>query len=108
MATTLTPSTKWKEVVAADEDARFAHYAEMFVALQKRKSQKYGNGRALHRKQLTAARGTLTVLDPLPKFASQGLFAAPGEYPVWVRLSNGGMDKASDRKPDIRGFAFGF
>jgi hypothetical protein len=24
---------------------------------------------------------------------------------VWVRLSNGGMDHASDRKPDIRGFS---
>ena len=106
MATPNAPSTQWKEVIAPDEDARFALYAQQFAELQRRKSQKYGNGRALHRKQLTAAKGSLTVLDKLPKFASQGLFAQAGEFPVWVRLSNGGMDKASDRKPDIRGFSF--
>ena len=99
------PSTAWKEVIAPDEDERFARFGEQFVDLQRRKSRKYGNGRALHRKQVTAAKGTLTVVSKLPKFASQGLFAQAGEFPVWVRLSNGGMDKASDRKPDVRGFA---
>ncbi|BEP93300.1 catalase family protein [Acidovorax sp. A79] len=106
MDTTVAPSTDWKEVVAPDEARRFAGYARQFAELQARKSHKYGNGRGLHRKQLTAARGQLQVLGDLPAFASHGLFAQPAQYDVRVRLSNGGMDKASDRKPDIRGFSF--
>ena len=99
------PSTQWKEVVAPDEAQRFAGYARQFAELQARKSQKYGKGRGLHRKQLTAAYGRLEVLGDLPAFAAQGLFARPAQYDVRVRLSNGGMDKAADHKPDIRGFA---
>lgn len=106
MDTRYTPSTGWKEVVAPDEAQRFAGYARQFAELQARKSKKYGKGRGLHRKQLTAARGQLEVLGDLPTFAAQGLFAEPGLYEVRVRLSNGGMDTTSDRKPDIRGFAF--
>lgn len=105
MSTHATPSTQWTERISADEAERFAAYAQQFKAIQLRKSQKYGDGRALHRKQLTAAKGTLDVLPGLPEFASHGLFAAAGAHEVWVRLSNGGMDRAPDRMPDIRGFA---
>lgn len=99
------PSTEWREIVADDEATRFAAYAEQFVELQKRKSAKYGNGRALHRKQLLALGATLEVLPGLPAHASHGLFARPGTYEAWVRLSNGGTDRARDAVPDIRGFA---
>ena len=99
------PATNWKESVASDEVERFAEYGRQFAALQARKSKKYGTGRALHRKQITAAKGSLKILDSLPPFARNGLFAKPGRYDVWVRLSNGGMDKASDKVPDVRGFA---
>lgn len=99
------PSTEWKEVVAPDEAERLAHYVTEFAALQKRKSAKFGAGRALHRKQLTAAHGVLEVLPDLPAFAANGLFAAPGKHEAWVRLSNGGMDRAADRMPDIRGLS---
>jgi len=98
-------STGWQEQIAADEAERFARYGEQFAALQARKSKRYGNGRALHRKQLTAALGTLEVLPDLPAFARHGLFAKPGPHEVWVRLSNGGMDRAPDARPDIRGFS---
>lgn len=101
----VTPSTHWQEKLAPDEAQRFAGYARQFADIQARKSAKYGNGRALHRKQLTAARGTLEVLSGLPEFARQGLFATAGTHEAWVRLSNGGMDCAPDKKPDIRGFA---
>lgn len=101
----LAPSTAWKEAPAADEAERYARYAGQFETIQAKKSQKYGEGRALHRKQITAAKGSLEVLDTLPEFALHGLFAGPGNFEVWVRLSNGGMDKASDRTPDIRGFS---
>lgn len=99
------PSTEWRETVAPDEAARFAGYAERFVEMQKRKSAKYGNGRALHRKQLLALRATLAVLPKLPAYARHGLFARAGSYEAWVRLSNGGTDRARDSAPDIRGFA---
>ena len=105
MKTELSPSTQWKEHIASDETERFAGYAQAFTTIQAHKSKKYGKGRALHRKQLTAAAGTLEVLGGLPEFARHGLFAAPGKYETWVRLSNGGLDKASDRTPDVRGIA---
>lgn len=99
------PSTAWRETVAPDEASRFAGYAERFVEMQQRKSAKYGKGRALHRKQLLALRATLEVLPDLPAYARHGLFANPGSHEAWVRLSNGGTDRASDRTPDIRGYA---
>lgn len=104
MTENLNPSTQWREHVAPDEAQRFAAYGEQFAALQARKSKKYGTGRALHRKQLTAAHGQLEVLGGLPTFAGHGLFAAAAKFDVRVRLSNGGMDSAPDRTPDIRGF----
>jgi hypothetical protein len=106
MAQDFTPSTQWQEQVEADEAQRFTAYGQQFVAIQARKSAKYGTGRALHRKQLVAAKGTLEVLGNIPKFAQQGLFATPGSFDVQVRLSNGGMDRAPDKMPDIRGFSF--
>jgi hypothetical protein len=99
------PSTDWHEKIAPDENERYALYAQQFAQIQARKSAKWGAGRALHRKQLTAAYGTLEVLDGLPRFAQHGLFAQPHDYDVWVRLSNGGLDRAPDKVPDIRGFA---
>lgn len=99
-------STDWKEVVAADEAARHAEASRALVEVQQRKSERYGAGRALHRKGLVAAEAKLIVKPNLPVQAAHGLFAQPGEYTAWVRLSNGGMDVQSDRRPDIRGFAF--
>ncbi|MES3000467.1 MAG: catalase [Pseudomonadota bacterium] len=99
------PSTEWKERVGADEDERYAGYAKQFAQIQAQRAQRWGAGRALHRKQLTAAQGTLEVLDGLPAFAKHGLFAKPRDYDTWVRLSNGGLDRAPDKTPDVRGFA---
>lgn len=99
------PSTDWKEVVGADEAARHAGYARDFEQIQALKSAKYGKGRALHRKQQLGLQGSLEVLAELPEYARQGLFAKPGTYSAWVRLSNGGPDRQADRRPDVRGFA---
>lgn len=100
----MTPSTDWKERVDGDEEQRFAGYAERIADLQKQKSKRYGNGRAFHRKQVMALRARLEVLPGLPAHARQGLFAEPRSYDAWIRLSNGSVDVAHDRKPDIRGF----
>jgi hypothetical protein len=100
----MSPSTEWREQVDGDEERRFAGFAERITAMQKHKSQRYGNGRAFHRKQILALRARLEVLPDLPAHARQGLFARPGGFDAWIRLSNGSVDVGSDRKPDIRGF----
>ena len=105
MSSTPAPSTGWQEKIAPDEEQRYAGYARQFAEIQARKSARWGPGRTLHRKQVTAAHGVLEVLDGLPGFARHGLFAQPRDYDVWVRLSNGGMDRGPDNAPDIRGFS---
>jgi hypothetical protein len=100
----MAPSTEWREQIDGDEEQRFAGFAEQIVAMQKKKSERYGNGRAFHRKQILALRAQLEVLPGLPAHAGQGLFATPGSFDAWIRLSNGSVDVGGDRKPDIRGF----
>ena len=99
------PSTQWREVVPPTEAAELAAYAQAFADMQRRKSAQFGTGRALHRKQVLGARVELSVLPNLPPFAAHGLFAQAQRYSGWLRLSNGGMDKAPDAMPDIRGFS---
>lgn len=99
------PSTAWAERIAPDEAQRYEAYARQFAEIQARKSRRWGAGRALHRKQLAAAQGSLEVLDGLPAFARHGLFEIPRDHEVLVRLSNGGLDRAPDKVPDVRGFA---
>jgi hypothetical protein len=100
----MAPSTEWREQIDGDEEQRFAGFAERIADMQKQKSLKYGNGRAFHRKQVLALRARLEVLANLPAHAQQGIFARPGSFDAWIRLSNGSVDVASDRKSDIRGF----
>lgn len=88
-----------------DEASRHETYASQFAQIQARRAERWGPGRTLHRKQLCAAQGTLEVLDGLPGFARHGLFTLPHDYEVWVRLSNGALDRQADAVPDIRGFA---
>jgi len=99
------PSTRWREQVAPDEEQRFAGYATQFAEMQRAKSAQFGNGRALHRKQQLGLSARLEVLPGLPAHARHGLFSAPVSFDAWVRLSNGGADKAPDSKPDVRGFS---
>lgn len=101
----MSPSTAWREQIAPDEAERFAGYGRQFVAMQAAKSKAFGNGRALHRKQQLGLAARFEVLDGLPAHARQGLFKTPKTFDAWVRLSNGGPDKAADAKPDVRGFS---
>ncbi|MDE1997386.1 MAG: catalase [Burkholderiales bacterium] len=105
MSSIPTPSTQWTERVGADEAERHERHAQLFADLQAQRNARFGPGRALHRKQLAGVGARLEVLPHLPEPARHGLFAQPKVLDAWVRLSNGGADKASDRKPDVRGFA---
>ena len=100
-----TPSTTWTETIPDDEAERFASYARDLSEVQRRKNERFGVGRTLHRKQLLGLAATLDVLPDLPEHAAHGLFAGAGSHEVLVRLSNGGVDRARDATPDIRGFA---
>jgi len=101
----LPPSTDWNEQIQPDEEQRFARYAEQFVDFQRRKSLRYGTGRALHRKQVMALRARFDVLPDLPPHARAGLFARPGAHDALIRLSHASMNVQPDRVPDIHGFA---
>jgi hypothetical protein len=96
--------TDWKEVIPADEAARFEEYARQILAIQAGVSAKQGKGRALHRKQVLAVRGEFQTLA-LPAGLQHGLFAAPVRKSVIIRLSNGAPKNQSHGTPDIRGFA---
>jgi hypothetical protein len=99
------PSTAWREEIPPDEADRFQRYADELAALQKKRQEKEGPMRALHRKQVLGLPGQLDVLGDLPEPYRQGLFAHAGKYDVQLRLSNASLAHAADKKPDIRGLA---
>lgn len=99
------PSKNWQEKIAPNEDEIFQKYAEPFKQLQRKKSNLFGKGRGLHRKQILGIKAKFEVLKDVPEYAKVGFFAKPGIFDTLIRLSNGGMDKKSDSVPDIRGFA---
>ena len=72
---TQAPSTRWKERIAPDEQVRYEQAAQQIVAIQRQRSERFGTGRALHRKRITAAHGELTVAAGLPR---QDLVLDPG------------------------------
>ena len=99
------PSTKWKEQILPEEAKLHAKHVLAFDEIRKIKDARFGKGRQLHRQAQLGLHGRFEVYDHLPEYAKNGLFAAPATYDAWIRLSNGGMDRAPDRKPDIRGFS---
>lgn len=100
------PNTDWSEDVASDEAERHQAFAETLIAIQSRINAKRGPGRTFHRKPIAALTGTLTVLDALPDYAAQGLFATAAEHDAVIRMSNGALVAQADPVPDIRGLAF--
>lgn len=105
MATKIEASTEWREVIATGENDRHERQAAQFVELQKQKTRRFGNGRALHRKQLLGLRASFDVLADLPEPARQGIFAQPRTFDALLRLSNGGFNRDPDKVPDVRGFS---
>lgn len=102
------PSTQWREVVAGDEDARFARHAEALRAIQRTSAGSARAGetsRALHAKGHVGVRATVEVFGDLPDPARHGLFASPATYEGWARFSNGSPLHQSDRRGDVRGLA---
>ena len=101
----MTPSTNWRETVAADEAERFERYADFFEDVQKRRAANGALSRALHAKGNAGLEAELTVLPDLPEHARIGIFASPKTYRAYVRYSNGSAMRQPDGKPDVRGIA---
>ena len=94
----------WQETIAPDESARFEAYAQELRVVQQQHASKseHTQARALHTKSHLGAVGTLTI-GAVPDALRAGVFATPRTYSVFVRFSNGGPGRHSDRKPDVRG-----
>ena len=101
----MTASKNWKEIIQDGEEERYAKYAKIFSILQKTKSKEFGNGRALHRKQILGLKTKLEIFADIPDYAKAGIFKSAKTFDGVVRLSNGGLDVSADSKPDIRGFS---
>lgn len=101
----MTPSTGWKEVAPAGEDARFEVYAKRFQALQKRNAKNGTPGRALHHKGHGIFEASLAIAADVPEHARHGLFAQGKTYEALVRFSNGSGKVQADTVGDVRGIA---
>jgi hypothetical protein len=99
------PTTDWKEVIAEDEEARFARYAAELRALQRARSAGGAASRALHPKGTGGFSAELEVFADVPAHAKHGLFARPGKFGAYVRFSNGAFKRQSDKRGDVRGIA---
>ncbi len=101
------PSKDWKEVVAPDEDTRFARFAEQLAEMQRMYSRNGRTGRALHSKIRGGFEARLEIFGNLPEPARHGLFAEPKVYDALVRYSNGSSVPQPDDKKggDVRGMA---
>ncbi|MBL8934619.1 MAG: hypothetical protein JNM69_08695 [Archangium sp.] len=100
------PRTDWKEAVAPNERESFDLLASQLRDIQREKAKGHGStSRALHAKPHVGLKAELTVRDGLPEWARVGIFATPGTFKAWLRLSNGGTMHQSDKAPDVRGIA---
>ncbi len=85
-----TPLDDEQDVVDALKDT--------FDTILERTSQDYDHAvRSVHAKGHGILKGTLRVESALPEELAQGLFAQPGEYEVFLRLST----NAGDVLPDV-------
>lgn len=96
-------ATDWKEIESPDEAERFERYARILGDLQSKAAGGKPLRRGLHAKQHAGLVARLDVRDDLSPELAQGLFATPGSYDAYVRLSNGAGRVQSDELPDVRG-----
>ena len=95
------------ETIAEDEPETIEKIIDSLERLFERDREKFGEPmRVSHAKAHGAAVGELVVQGDLPAELRQGLFAAPGAYPVIVRLANVPGEVDSDIVGTQRGLAF--
>jgi hypothetical protein len=99
------PSKDWQEIVAPDEETRFATFASQLVEVQRMNAVNGRVGRAVHKKIHGGFEARLEILAEVPEYARHGLFASPKVYDALVRYSNGSSGVQADEKSDVRGLA---
>ena len=101
------PYTPSVETITGDESQVVNDIIASMRRLNDRTKEMYGhNVRVSHGKSHGLAVGELIVMDNLPEYLAQGLFAKPGTYPVVVRLANVPGEITTDAINTQRGFAF--
>jgi len=91
----------------ADEAETVAEMEQAFDTILTTTSKDYGKAvRAVHAKSHGILKAELSVHDDLPPELAQGLFAAPGVYPVWMRFSTNPGDILDDAIGLPRGLAW--
>lgn len=94
------------ETLAADEDGTVDALKASFDTILETTRHDYGHAvRGVHAKAHAVLTGTFTVAPDLPPELAQGLFAVPGRYQAWVRLSTNPGDILDDAIALPRGLA---
>ena len=94
------------EDVKPDEGETVEQLNEQFDIILNTTKEDYGHAvRSVHAKAHAIVEGTLTVHPDLPPELAQGLFATPGEHPVFMRFSTNPGDILSDAISLPRGLA---
>lgn len=89
-----------------DEQATIADLNRAFDVILEKTAEDYGHAvRSVHAKSHGILQGTLTVMDGLPLELAQGLFAKPGHYKTYMRISTNAGDILPDAISLPRGFA---
>lgn len=94
------------EQIKADEQATIDRLNDTFDVVLETTNRDYGHAvRAVHAKAHAILEGTLRIDDDLPPELAQGLFAAPGEHKVLMRISTNPGDILDDAISVPRGLA---
>ena len=101
------PSTAWREVVDAGEQALFEDFANEIGSQQKVVAQQTHGPlrRGFHAKLHAGLMAEFHVLGDLPEYPRYGVFGTSRVYPAVVRFSNGEPAPHPDKHPEPRGIA---
>jgi catalase len=89
-----------------DEQTTVAELNDTFDVILKKTAEDYGHAvRSVHAKAHGILEGTLTVKGGLPPELAQGLFAKPGDYKTYMRISTNAGDILPDAISLPRGLA---
>jgi catalase len=94
------------EKVEPDEQKTISDLNEQFDIILNKTAEDYGHAvRSVHAKAHGILEGLMVVQDGLPSELAQGLFAKPGQHPVYMRLSTNAGDILPDAIALPRGLA---
>ena len=94
------------EEVKSDEQQTIRELNETFDQILETTANDYGHAvRSVHAKAHGILEGTLTIDADLPPELAQGMFAAPGEHKVYLRISTNAGDILDDAISLPRGMA---